>query len=55
MKLREAMLLTGILFNVEAWHGVTLQHIKRLEMIDESLLRSILKAHRKTPQITSLS
>ena len=32
MKLREAMLLNGILFNVEAWHGVTLKHIKRLVM-----------------------
>ena len=35
MKLRGDMLLNGILFNVEAWHGVTLKHIKKLEMIDE--------------------
>ena len=27
MKLRGDMLLNGILFNVEAWHGVTLKHI----------------------------
>ena len=40
MKLREAMLLNGILFNVEAWHGVTLKQIKRFEMIDESPLNT---------------
>lgn len=50
MKLREAMLLNGILFNAEAWHGVTLKQIKSLETIDEYLLRNILKAHRKTPK-----
>ena len=50
MKLREAMLLNGILFNVEAWHGITSKQIKSLEIIDESLLRSILKAHSKTPK-----
>ena len=47
MKLREAMLLNGILFNAEAWHGVTLKQIKSLETIDEYLLKNILKAHRK--------
>ena len=50
MKVREAMLLNGILFNIEAWHGVTLKQMKRLEISDESLLRSILKAHSKTPE-----
>ena len=50
MKLREAMILYGILFNAEAWHGVTLKQIKSLETIDEYLLRNLLKAHRKTPK-----
>ena len=49
MKLREVMLLNGILYNSEAWHGVTKGHIKSLEAIDEALIRGILNAHRKTP------
>ena len=43
IKLRESILLNGILFNSEDWHGVTLKQIKTLESIDEALLRSILK------------
>jgi hypothetical protein len=50
MKLRQAMFLNGILYNSEAWHGVTRKQIKILESVDESLLRSILKAHSKTPK-----
>ena len=38
LKLREAMLIDGILFNSEAWHGVILAHIAKLETIDEALL-----------------
>ena len=49
LRLREAMLINGILFNSEAWHGVTAAQIAKLEKIDEDLLRGILKAHRKTP------
>ena len=49
LKLREVMLLNGILFNSEAWHGMTKSHIRELEKIDEDLLRRILKAHSKTP------
>ena len=43
------MLINGILFNSEAWHGVTLAQIAKLDCIDDDLLRGILKAHRKTP------
>jgi hypothetical protein len=50
MILREAMLINGILYNSEAWHGVTKKHINALQAIDESLLRGILKAHAKTPR-----
>jgi hypothetical protein len=49
LRLREAMLINGILFNSEAWHGVTAAQIAKLEKIDVDLLRSILKAHRKIP------
>ena len=49
LRLREAMLLNGVLFNSEAWHGVTAAQVAKLEKIDENLLRGILKAHRKTP------
>ena len=49
LTLREAMLINGILFNSEAWQGVTAAQIVKLEKIDEDLLRGILKAHRKTP------
>ena len=49
LKLRQAMLLNGVLFNSEAWHGVTDQDIKILESIDEHLLRSLVKGHAKTP------
>jgi hypothetical protein len=44
------MLLNGILYNSEAWHGVTMKQIATLEAIDEALLRGILKAHSKTPK-----
>ena len=50
LKLREAMLINGILYNSESWHGVTKKHISILESVDEALLRGILKAHTKTPK-----
>ena len=43
------MLSIGILYNSEAWHGLTNAHIAKLESVDEALLRGILKAHTKTP------
>ena len=48
LKLREAMLLNGVLFNSEAWHGVTSAQVVKLEQLDESLLRGILNAHSRT-------
>ena len=47
LKLREAMLINGILFNSEAWHSVTNAQIAKLECVDNALLRGILKAHRE--------
>ena len=39
MKLREAMLLNGILFNSETWHGMMHAQIVKFEQINEALLR----------------
>ena len=44
------MLIHGILYNSEAWHGVTKAHIKALEAIDEDLLCRFLRSHSKTPK-----
>ena len=41
--------INGILFNSEAWHGVTAAHIVRFESVDEALLKGILNAYNKTP------
>ena len=49
MKLRQAMLLNGILYNSEAWHALSETEIKILETVDEHLLRSLVKGHSKTP------
>ena len=46
MKLRESMLINGILYNCKAWHGVTNKQ-EKLEAINEALLRKLLKAHSK--------
>ena len=49
MKLREVILLNGILYNSEALHGITEVHVKTLQSIDEDLLCRVLKSHGKTP------
>ena len=49
LKLRQAMFISATLFNSEAWHNITVSDICRLEKVDESLLRKILKCHSKTP------
>ena len=49
LKLREAMLFNGILYNSESWHCLTKKQIGSLETVDEYLLRKNLKAHSKTP------
>ena len=38
LKLCEAMLINGMLFNSEAWHGVTDTELQILEVVDEHLL-----------------
>ena len=49
LKLRQAMLLNGMLYNSEAWHNLAEAEIRLLEKVDEYLLRVLVKAHSKTP------
>ena len=49
LKLRQAMLLNGILFNSEAWHNIKEDDLNILEKVDEALLRGILNSHSKIP------
>ena len=49
LKLRQAMLLNGMLFNSEAWHSLSSNEIKILESVDEHLLRGLVRGHSKTP------
>ena len=50
LKLREAMLLNGILFNSEIWYNVKLDEVQKLSQVDEYLLRNILGVPSKTPK-----
>ena len=49
LRLRQAILLNGILFNSEAWHGVSEIEVKMLETVDEALIRGLVNGHSKTP------
>ena len=49
LKLRQAMLLNGMLYNSEVWHSLGETETKILETVDEYLLRSLVKGHSKTP------
>jgi hypothetical protein len=49
LKLRQAMLINGILYNSEAWHAVTKDDTEALEKVDEGLLRSLLRSYPKCP------
>ena len=49
LRLRQAMLINGMLYNSEAWHAVSDTEMKMLETVDESLLRALVNAHSKTP------
>ena len=49
LRLRQAMLINGILFNTEAWHSVNVKDVIELEKVDETLLRGLLQAHPKIP------
>ena len=42
LKLRQAMLINGILYNSEAWHSISEAEIRLLEAVDEHLLRALV-------------
>ena len=48
LKLREAMLINGLIFNSESWYNLKDEEIKKLSSIDEMLMRKILKAPATT-------
>ena len=50
MILRDALLVSSMLFNSEAWYNVTSKELELLETIDLSLLRQLLKAPKGTPK-----
>ena len=54
LRLREAMLLNGMLFNSEVWHGVTNAQIASLEAVDQTLLRGILNAKKRNTKPLSV-
>ena len=49
LRLRQAMLINGILYNSEVWHNMSIKDAVILEKVDEALLRGLLNAHPKTP------
>ena len=51
MLLRQTMLITVLLTNSEAWLRLTKENIKKLERVDEMLLRKLLKTPISTPKI----
>ena len=51
LKLRQAMLLNGMLYNSEAWHAVSEVELRQLEAVDEHLLRKLVNMHFKTPRV----
>ena len=48
---REVMLLSVLLFNSETWLRLTKENVKKLESVDEMLLRKILATPISTPKV----
>ena len=49
MILRQAMLISVLLFNAETWLRLTKNNVAQLEKVDEMLLRKLLKTPSSTP------
>ena len=47
--LRNSCLVSSLVFNCEAWYGLSLKQVKVLEKEDESLMRKVLGCPSKTP------
>ena len=45
--MRNGMLMNGMLTNSETWYGMSNEEEEQLELVDEHLLRKILKCHSK--------
>ena len=54
LRLRDSILVNGVLYNSEVWYDVKETEIRVLEQIDEALLRKLLNAHSKTHYIWNL-
>ena len=48
LKLRQTMLINGILYNSESWQSISEDEYKQLDEVDNSFLRRLLNAHSKT-------
>ena len=49
LRLREAILISSLLYSAEAWSGVTDRHMSRLEVVDSALLKRLTGSHSKCP------
>ena len=47
LKLREAKIHNGILYNTEAWSNVCLKDLERLEQVDTAALKALVSGHAK--------
>jgi hypothetical protein len=47
--LRQAMLINGMMFNSESWHGISQKQVEEFEQVDEALLRGLVDGHAKLP------
>ena len=45
--LRQAILISSLIYTAEAWSGLTEKQIARLEVVDTSLLRKLTGGHAK--------
>ena len=50
LKLREAMLISGMMFNSEIWYNVKKEEVQKLSDVDEFLLQRILGVPSTTPK-----
>ena len=50
MLVRNAILVSSLIFNCEAWYGLNKKEVDTLEKIDEQLLRKVLDCPSKTPK-----
>ena len=47
LMLREAVLVSGLLYSAEAWSGLTEKHLARLEVVDSALLVRLAGGHSR--------